>query len=269
MARPKAPYFPLHAKDLLTDPKTACLSHDEIGVLLRLWSWMWINDVKRGSLLKERKVPISDEEISRLLHVSVDQLQKHLVKLVDQEHILKRGTYKELYSKRLRNHKTPYELRVGQKQTKNNPKADQSHQNRNIREVKRSKEKLSKVLKPISPLFLQRAEKLKNLILQNNPSAKVKDSKWGDIVRLMVERDKRTLEEIDALIEFSQGHEFEKTVVLSMGKIRDRFDSLTMKMKRDKRGRESNVCPACHKPMADQGDYWFCSDCRQKHKKAI
>ena len=87
--------------------------------------------------------------------------------------------------------------------------------------------------KTISPDFLQRAEKLKPLILQNNPSAIVKDLKWGDIVRLMVERDKRTLEEIDELIEFSQEHEFEKTVVLSMGKIRERFDSLTMKMKRE------------------------------------
>lgn len=123
--------------------------------------------------------------------------------------------------------------------------------------------------KTISPLFLQRAEKLKTFILQNNPSAKVKDSGWGDIVRLMVERDKRTLEQIDAVIEWSQGDDFEKTNVLSMKKIRERFDSLTMKMKRAKRGRESNICPACHKPMADQGDHWFCSDCRQKYKKAI
>ncbi|MBE9572954.1 MAG: hypothetical protein IMF11_20205 [Proteobacteria bacterium] len=87
--------------------------------------------------------------------------------------------------------------------------------------------------KTLSPDFLQRAEKLKTLILQNNLSAKVRDSKWENIVRLMVERDKRTLEQIDAVIEWSQGHEFEKTVVLSMGKLRERFDSLTMKMKRE------------------------------------
>ena len=154
MARPKAPYFPLYARELLTDLKTICLSHDEIGVLLRLWSWMWINDVKRGSLLKESKVPISDEEIAKLLHVSDDQLQKYFVKLVDQEHILKRGRYKELYSKRLRNHKTPYELRSRQKHTKNNSKSNQSHQNSSIREVKRSKEKLREVKKRIKDIPL-------------------------------------------------------------------------------------------------------------------
>lgn len=117
------------------------------------------------------------------------------------------------------------------------------------------------------PEFLERVEKLKSLILQNNPSAIVKPNDWANNVRLMVERDKRTLEQIDAVIEWSQGDDFEKTNVLSMGKLRHRFDSLTMKMKRAKRGRESNICPACHKPMADQGDHWFCSDCRQKYKK--
>ena len=118
------------------------------------------------------------------------------------------------------------------------------------------------------PEFLERVEKLKSLILQNNSSAIVKPNDWANNVRLMVERDKRTLEQIDAVIEWSQGNDFEKTNVLSMGKLRERFDSLTMKMKRAKRGRESNICPACRKLMADCFDHWYCGDCRQKHKKA-
>jgi len=117
---------------------------------------MWINDVKRGSLLKERKVPISDEDISRLLHVSVDQLQKHLVKLVDQEHILKRGKYKELYSKRMRNHKTKYELYDQRNRTQTEPKRNNNRvkPDHKEREVKRSKEKLREVKKRIKDIPL-------------------------------------------------------------------------------------------------------------------
>jgi len=145
MPRPKAPYFPLYAKELLTDPKTAFLAHDELGVLIRLWSWMWINDVKRGCLLKESKVPISDEKICKILRLDD-------VKLVDEEHILKRGKYKELYSKRMRNHKTKYELYFKQTETKRKRNGNEKDSKMTIREVKRSKEKLSKDIKPpLSP----------------------------------------------------------------------------------------------------------------------
>jgi len=99
------------------------------------------------------------------------------------------------------------------------------HKKRNIKE------------KDISPDFLERANFLKEKILQNNPKAKVTESqiqKWADVVRLMVERDKRTLDEIDKMIDFSQKDEFWKAVILSMGNLRKNFDQLTMQEKRTK-----------------------------------
>jgi len=48
----------------------------------------------------------------------------------------------------------------------------------------------SKKRNNISPDFFQRANLLKDKILQNNPKAKITDSqirKWGDVVRLMVD----------------------------------------------------------------------------------
>jgi len=50
----------------------------------------------------------------------------------------------------------------------------------------------------------------------------------------MVERDKRTLDEIDEMINFSQKHDFWKGVILSMGNLREKFDKLTMQKKRAK-----------------------------------
>ena len=73
------------------------------------------------------------------------------------------------------------------------------------------------------------------LMLQNNPKAKITDSQidqWMKAVRLMQEQDSRTLEEIRAVIEFSQRDDFWRTNVLSMATVRKQFDKLTMKMRK-------------------------------------
>ena len=80
----------------------------------------------------------------------------------------------------------------------------------------------------------ERAELLKSRILGNNPKAKITEAdlnRWADTVRLMVERDNRTLEEIDTMIEFSQSDDFWKSNILSMAKLREQFDKLTLKSK--------------------------------------
>jgi len=94
------------------------------------------------------------------------------------------------------------------------------------------------------PEFLERVEKLKSLILQNNPKAKPKTTNWVNTVRLMVERDSRTLGEIDEIIGFSQQDDFWKGVILSMGNLREKFDKLTMKMKGSKHGASKKTNPS-------------------------
>ena len=49
----------------------------------------------------------------------------------------------------------------------------------------------------------------------------------------MRERDKRTQEEIDAMIEFSQNHSFWKANILSMPKLREKFDQLWLQAKKE------------------------------------
>ena len=80
---------------------------------------------------------------------------------------------------------------------------------------------------------------LKDLILQNNPKAKITDSQlknWYKEVRLMVERDNRTLEEIEFVITKSQNDPFWKENILSMGKLRKKFDQLWIKFKNENTG---------------------------------
>lgn len=84
------------------------------------------------------------------------------------------------------------------------------------------------------------ASLLKDKILTNNPKAQIKDGsleKWAEVARIMIERDKRNEIEIKSVIEWSQNDEFWKMNILSMQKLREKFDQLWLKMKGDQSGK--------------------------------
>ena len=82
------------------------------------------------------------------------------------------------------------------------------------------------------------AKKLQEYILRNNPKAKLKTpeelSIWADDFRKMIEIDKRTLEDIENVLKFSQDDRFWRKNILSAEKLRKQFDQLYIKM--DKTG---------------------------------
>lgn len=69
-------------------------------------------------------------------------------------------------------------------------------------------------------------------ILENNPKSKIQDmdenqlKRWYNECRLMRERDRRTPEEIEAVINWSLDHHFWKSNIRSMEKLRIQFDRL-------------------------------------------
>ena len=84
--------------------------------------------------------------------------------------------------------------------------------------------------------IIRMAEKLQSLILQNNPNAKTpKDLiKWQADFDKMKRLDKRTDEQIFAVMEFSQKDSFWKSNILSAGKLREKFDTLILQKDRPK-----------------------------------
>ena len=78
------------------------------------------------------------------------------------------------------------------------------------------------------------AERLDELIHANNPRARPTSAaqlrQWVDVVRLMRERDGRTRDEIRAVLEWSQRDQFWRANILSMGKLREKFDQLALRM---------------------------------------
>jgi len=108
--------------------------------------------------------------------------------------------------------------------------------------------KISEEEKPKKPKSYQRkfsdtdiklTKLLISLILENNPKSKVsrlpKTVKldWLNECRKLREIDNKDPEEITEVIKWSQEDSFEKTNVLSMPKLRKRYDQLYLKYKRD------------------------------------
>jgi len=102
-------------------------------------------------------------------------------------------------------------------------------------EKKKKKPKHNPDTYKYSPEHMELSVLLKELILDNHPAhRKITDrdlERWSNTVRLMVERDKRSLDEVREVIVWSQNDEFWKQNILSTPKLREKFDMLAMKMK--------------------------------------
>lgn len=110
-------------------------------------------------------------------------------------------------------------------------------------------EQPSKPSKPRQPseAALQLAFLLRETILQNNPRAKMGDRQvlqWAVEADRMIRLDGRTAEEISEMIRWSQQDPFWSTNIISMGKLREKFDQLTLKRKREQEVKTGGGQPA-------------------------
>jgi len=88
---------------------------------------------------------------------------------------------------------------------------------------------------------IQLSQLLIDLMLKNNPRSSIiknltekQQKTWIDACRLMREKDERTPQEVEAIIRFSQSDEFWKSNILSMPKLREKFDQLWLKARKSK-----------------------------------
>ncbi len=76
------------------------------------------------------------------------------------------------------------------------------------------------------------ANELKEYILENNPKARVPVNldRWAHVFDLMMRRDKRTVDDIRRVMEFSQRDDFWKSNILSPSSLRKQFDRLYLRI---------------------------------------
>lgn len=84
---------------------------------------------------------------------------------------------------------------------------------------------------------LKAAERLWKRIHANFPTTTPPNlESWGNDIRLMHTVEKRSWEEIDAMIDFATSDEFWKDNILSGGKLREKYDTMFPKLKKSKKG---------------------------------
>jgi len=95
-----------------------------------------------------------------------------------------------------------------------------------------------------SSIHFQLASRLYQEILKNNPNHKKPNLQaWSNDVRLMMERDKRNEEQIIYVIDWCQNDEFWKSNVLSISKLRERFDQLIIQIKSNRKKSDVPIVP--------------------------
>lgn len=111
----------------------------------------------------------------------------------------------------------------------------QMNTNKNVKNVKNNKEYIYSRKLVYDDTHFSLAEFFYQQILKNNPQHKKPNlEKWANEIRLMMERDGRTAEQIKYLMQWVQQDEFEMVNVLSPSKLRKRFDQLVLKVKQEK-----------------------------------
>jgi predicted phage replisome organizer len=104
-------------------------------------------------------------------------------------------------------------------------------------ELEKETEKKTSRLK-FETFDMQLATKLYDMMKENNDGVKKPNfDNWANEVRLMRERDNRTEEQIDYVIEYSQKDTFWSTVVLSVKSLRKNFDKIVVQIKKNKQNK--------------------------------
>ena len=85
-----------------------------------------------------------------------------------------------------------------------------------------------------NPQFQHLAGLLADLIEGNGSKRPTEHqiAKWRNDVRLMIEQDGRSVEQIESAVRWSQRHDFWRTVVLSMPKLRAKWDQMKLQASR-------------------------------------
>jgi hypothetical protein len=150
-----------------------------------------------------------------------------------------------------------------QKPSKRRTKAEQKPTNNNDNNDNNDK----KIL--YSSEHVRMAEKLKAYILENNPNAKTPDdlSNWATDLERMMRIDKRTEQQIFAVMEFSQRDQFWKSNILSAGKFREKFDTLLLQKDRPMQNHSGKQAPQAgnfqQRPIADDLDNFYKDVCKE------
>ncbi len=109
-----------------------------------------------------------------------------------------------------------------------------------VKEKKVKENSRNRIYNNTSPYY-KLAKYFYGQIKNNNPNHKEPNyQKWSNDIRLLIEKDGRSIEDVKYLMHWVQQDNFEMVNVLSPDKLRKRFDQLTMKSRSSYKNDENN-----------------------------
>lgn len=129
-------------------------------------------------------------------------------------------------------------------------------------EVRTSDEQIPKATPSNEPssVAIELAELLRDRIVANNENARVTSDqvkKWAIEADRMISRDRRSSAEIGEVIEFSQADTFWRSNILSMGKLREKFDQLWLKRTSAVKPLPISIQPKRRSALSDAGRHLY------------
>ncbi|QIK62324.1 hypothetical protein G7068_03215 [Leucobacter viscericola] len=102
----------------------------------------------------------------------------------------------------------------------------------------------------IRPDYEKLLDLLDDLIVENGSKKPTRTKRNSDAIRLLVEKDGRTVQQVENAIRWSQQDEFWRGNILSASKLRAQYDKLRLAAEREKRGSQHALPPNQNRALA-------------------
>lgn len=196
----------------------------------------------KGNLIEEGEIVTSNSKLSQKVGLSTMQVRTSLNKLKSTHEItikstskftlIKINNWKEYQTDNKQNNK-----QITNEQQTNNK---QITTNNNVKNIKNEKKYISEQSSHVEKIDVELSNLLLSEIQINLPTFKKPNiNSWAQQISRMRRLDKRTPEQIEFVIRWSQKDTFWQSNILSTKKLREKFDQLVGQIKRQKTNSKS------------------------------
>ncbi len=259
----RSPAFQFYPKDFLMDDKVAVMTLEQMGAYVLLLCYQWQNDglpIAELELKQMCKNPENWDDIwakvGRCFFENKGRLFNKRLQIEKKKQTERRKMKTEAGKKgaKIRWDKQP-DLNNIDSTPNAEPLATDSPPFSSS--IPTSKEDIRISSKEYTDNQISLTDTLIEKIVENDSKAKIpeKDTpqyfKWIDSIRLCMEQDKRTVDEIYLAIRFSQDSDFWKGNILSTAKLRKKIPTLLLQQKREEY-KPSQVGESTHTPTENE-----------------
>ena len=246
----KSPAFQFYPKDFLMDDKVAVMNLEQIGAYMKLMCFCWNNDGLPNDKDELKSMCGNPEtwetiwkKVSKCFYENNGKLYNKRLEKERKKQEAWREKSKLGGERSAKSRRKKAKLKGGSTKAQppiepkvNTPSSSSSPSSNNNRE---SKDSLC--LEKFQDEDIRLTQLLIDLMVKNNPNSSIirrltpkRQEGWIDECRKLREIDERTPEQIEQIIIFSQNDPFWKSNILSIVKLREKFDQLWLKAKKEK-----------------------------------